>query len=87
MNASRYNGGVKATKYFISVRNRPDRAIIREEWILRAVSSPEYEVIQGDGRIRRWIKVEAHAGRYLRVILLADGETVHNAFFDRGFKP
>jgi hypothetical protein len=25
--------------------------------------------------------------RYLRVILLPDGETVHNAFFDRGFKP
>jgi len=23
--------------------------------------------------------------RYLRVILLEDGETVHNAFFDRGF--
>jgi hypothetical protein len=23
--------------------------------------------------------------RYLRVILLADGETVHNAFFDRRF--
>jgi hypothetical protein len=24
---------------------------------------------------------------YLRVILLADGETVHNAFFDRGHRP
>jgi hypothetical protein len=24
--------------------------------------------------------------RYLRVVLLPDGETVHNAFFDRGFK-
>jgi hypothetical protein len=24
--------------------------------------------------------------KYLRVILLEDGETVHNAFFDRGFK-
>jgi len=26
-------------------------------------------------------------GRYLRVILLPDGETVHNAFFDRTFTP
>ena len=26
-------------------------------------------------------------GRYLRVILLPDGETVHNAFFDRSFTP
>ena len=26
------------------------------------------------------------AGRYLRVVLLEDGETIHNAFFDRSFK-
>jgi hypothetical protein len=25
-------------------------------------------------------------GKYLRVIMLDDGETVHNAFFDRSFK-
>ncbi len=25
-------------------------------------------------------------GKYLSVILLEDEETVHNAFFDRGFK-
>ena len=25
-------------------------------------------------------------GKYLRVVLLDDGETVHNAFFDRRFK-
>jgi hypothetical protein len=25
-------------------------------------------------------------GRYLRVVALADGETVHNAFPDRNFK-
>lgn len=25
-------------------------------------------------------------GRYLRVVLLSDSETIHNAFFDRGFK-
>jgi hypothetical protein len=26
------------------------------------------------------------AQKYLRVVTLADGETVHNAFFDRRFK-
>ena len=26
-------------------------------------------------------------GKYLRVILLPDRETVHNAFFDRTFEP
>jgi hypothetical protein len=25
--------------------------------------------------------------RYLRVVLLEDGETVHNAFFDQSFTP
>jgi hypothetical protein len=25
-------------------------------------------------------------GKYLRIILLEDGETIHNAFFDRSFK-
>ena len=39
-----------------------------------------------DGRIRRWAYIDAEA-KYLRVILLDDGETVHNAFFDRDFKP
>jgi len=38
------------------------------------------------GRIRRWAAIAEMDGRYLRVILLADGETVHNAFFDRSFK-
>jgi len=45
------------------------------------------EVIQEDGRIRRWAPIPDMDGKYLRVILLPDGETVHNAFFDRSFKP
>jgi hypothetical protein len=44
------------------------------------------ETIQADGRIRRWAPVPEVGGKVLRVVLLADGETVHNAFFDRGFK-
>jgi hypothetical protein len=36
--------------------------------------------------LRRWAAILEMDGRYLRVILLADGETVHNAFFDRSFK-
>ena len=42
---------------------------------------------QVDGRIRRWCQVPEMNNRYLRVILLPDGETVHNAFFDRDFVP
>jgi len=45
-----------------------------------------FEQIQQDGRIRRWAKIDEMEGRALRVILLQDGETVHNAFFDRNIK-
>jgi hypothetical protein len=44
-------------------------------------------VTQADGRIRRWVAVSEAEGKYLRVILLPDRETVHNAFFDRRFVP
>lgn len=64
----------------------PDRKIIKEEWILAAISNPDYEVIQPDGRINIWLKIKEANGKYLRVILLEDRETVHNVFFDRSFK-
>jgi len=78
---------VKCTKYFEFIRQRPDRALIREEWIQRVISSPVREVVQQDGRIRRWAPIKEMENRYLRVVLLSDRETVHNAFFDRSFKP
>jgi hypothetical protein len=76
---------LKTTAYFRYTRQRPDRARILDEWIIMAIEHPAREEIQADGRIRRWTYVEAEA-KYLRVILLPDGETVHNAFFDRDFK-
>ena len=78
---------MKFTRYFGALRSRPDRAIIRDEWIRHVIDHPVKEVIQKDGRIRRWGRIEAVEGKYLRVILLPDGETVHNAFFDRSFTP
>ena len=78
---------MKVTAYFAAVRARPDRAGIRDEWIQRAIASPIREHVQADGRIRRWTQVPDMGSRYLRVVLLPDGETVHNAFFDRRFEP
>ena len=76
---------MKFTQYFLHIRQRPDRAIIKMEWIEETVSNPIYTEVQSDGRIRKWKKVEGE-NKYLRVILLPDGETVHNVFFDRDFK-
>jgi hypothetical protein len=77
---------MKTTKYFLATRIRPDRSTIKDEWIQYVIRFPEREHIQVDSRIRRWASIEEAEGRYLRVILLLDGETVHNAFFDRGYK-
>lgn len=78
---------MRFAQYFEAMRKRPDRAMIRMEWIQRVVKNPVKEVVQQDGRIRRWAPIEEMDGRYLRVILLPDGETIHNAFFDRSFTP
>jgi hypothetical protein len=50
------------------------------------IENPERIQIQADGRIRIWAKIMEAEGRYLRVVLLPDNETIHNAFFDRRFK-
>ncbi len=73
---------MKATAYFHHTRKRPDRARIKNDWITEAIRNPVAEQIQSDGRIRRWTWIESEA-KFLRVVLLEDGETVHNAFFDR----
>ena len=77
---------MKCTQYFLAMRQRPDRVMIRDEWIDRVIHQPVKEVVQADGRIRRWAAIAEMDGKFLRVILLPDGETVHNAFFDRSFE-
>lgn len=76
---------MKFTQYFTHLRQRPDRASIKLEWIGEAIEHPIRTEVQSDGRIRKWTRVK-ELDRILRVILLEDGETVHNAFFDRSFK-
>ena len=77
---------MKFTQYFMAMRQRPDRAMIELDWIQRVIEHPEKEIVQQDGRIRRWARIKEMDGRALRVILLPDGETVHNAFSDRDFE-
>jgi len=76
---------MKTTQYFEYTRKRPDRSQIKSAWIKLAIENPDKTAVQSDGRIRKWVKIK-EVDKYLRVILLEDGETVHNAFFDRSFK-
>jgi hypothetical protein len=81
-----YNLKMKTTQCFQYTRLRPDRSFIKDEWIEQVLKNPLREEKQSDGRIRRWARIAEMEDHILRVILLEDGETVHNAFFDRNFK-
>ena len=63
------------------------RPYIKVEWIELAITTPLKKETQAhDGRIRHWVWIE-ELSRYLRVVTLEDGVTVHNAFPDRRFAP
>lgn len=76
---------MKFTSYFLHTRKKDDRKDFKLEWIEFAFYHPVFEVKQSDGRIRRWVYVE-EVHKYLRIIILEDHLTIHNAFFDRNFK-
>ena len=75
---------MKTTRYFEEqvLRKRP---YLRRDWCQEALIHPIKKERQLDGRFRFWIYVD-ELGKYLRVVTLEDGETVHNAFPDRGFQ-
>lgn len=76
---------MKFTEYFeTSVMTR--RPYIKAEWIEFVMAHPFRKEVQENGRIRLWAFVD-ELGKYLRVVVEPDGETIHNAFPDRGFKP
>ena len=76
---------MKATRYFEEqvLRKRP---YIRREYCEKIVARPLRREIQADGRIRFWGRVPELGNHVLRVVTLEDGETLHNAFLDRGFR-
>ena len=75
---------MKTTRYFEEQVLRK-RSYIRREWCEAALRRPLRREEQPDGRVRYWTFV-AELGKYLRVVTLADGETVLNAFPDRNFR-
>ena len=74
---------MKTTPYFEErvLRKRP---YLMLEWCIRALENPVRREVQPNGRIRYWTYID-EIGKYIRVVTLKDGETVHNAFPDRRF--
>jgi hypothetical protein len=79
---------LKTTRYFEEqvLRKRP---YVQREWCRDVLTAPIRREVQTDGRIRFWGRIvlpgEARP-RILRVVTLEDGQTIHNAFFDRNFR-
>ena len=78
---------MKTTRYF-EEQGRRKRPYIDPAWCAAVIAAPLRREVQPDGRARFWgeaVRPGEDTPRILRVVTLADGETVHNAFFDRGF--
>ncbi len=78
---------MQVTPYFafcVLVR-RPELADLTHR-LEQAIVDPLQSSVQADGRTRCWVYVP-ESDKYLRVILEPDGVTVHNAFYDRRFRP
>ena len=75
----------KFTRYFDDevMRKRP---YLEKSWCIRVLENPVRSERQAANRFRFWAPIPDFGNRYLRVITLEDRVTIHNAFFDRGFK-
>ena len=79
---------MKTTRYF-KERILPKRPYIDPGWCAEIIAAPLRCEEQPDGRIRFWgeaTRPGEGTPRILRVVTLNDGETIHNAFFDRRFR-
>lgn len=75
---------LKTTGYFdnFASQKHPE---VEQAWIEQVLANPIRTEQQPNQRIAHWGNIEEAGNRVLRVITLEDGETVHNAFFDRNF--
>ena len=76
-------GFMKTTRYF-EEQVLPKRPYIRRQWCEKALLEPLRRDVQADEHVRYWVFIPDWQ-KYLPVVTLRDGETVHNAFPDRDF--
>ncbi len=73
------------TRYYQNqVIHKADRRWIVSDEIIQALAHPIRTEKQANGRIRHWAYIE-RLKAYIRIVTLADGQTVHNVFKDRDF--
>jgi hypothetical protein len=74
------------TDYFKNsiLRKRPE-FLDREDDIMTWIDHPNHFETQSDGRKKVFAR-DPKTSKWVRIILLEDGKTIHNIFFDRTFK-
>ena len=77
---------MKTTRYFLDFARLRHPEAQRNDWVESVLSHPLVTdtARQPMGRIAWWGYID-EVGRYMRVVTEPDGETVHNAFFDRNY--
>ena len=79
---------MKTTRYF-EEQGRRKRPYVDPDRCAEIVAAPLRREVQPNGRVRYWgeaVLAGDPTPRVLRVVTLVDGKTIHNAFFDRGFR-
>ena len=77
------------TTWYFDNRVRPKRPYITLAMCAIVLSDPMRVEEQPDGRFRFWGEIYLPGesrSRIMRVVTLADGQTIHNAFIDSGFR-
>ena len=77
---------MKTTRYFEENVIGQKRQYLKREWCEITLTGPDFTAIQPDDRVCYYRYIE-EAEKFIRVVTLEDGVTVHNAFFDQNFKP
>ena len=78
---------MKTTGHFVN-QVLPERAYLTVALCVAVIANPIHREEQEDGRIRFWGRITLPGEavpRIIRVVTLADGETIHTAFIDSGF--
>lgn len=63
----------------------PKRPYLTESLLTEILEQKLRIELQDNGRIKIW-GYSSEYEKYVRVVLMEDGETIHTAFFDRNFK-
>ena len=75
---------MKFTSHFIN-DVKPKRPYLDDQLLSVIIVNPIKKEIQDDNKIKLCGYSSKH-NKYVRIILLEDGITIHTAFFDRNFK-